>query len=119
MKSLLLLFSLLLCTCVRAQNTFTSQSENEDDTKYYYSLRTNKIDREELVMAFAKAAEVTVNARFSGDWTTSDDEGIEYHLNTRRHRLHIDYQGDDPAVKERAKAKVQDLKRRLGLDAEK
>lgn len=118
MKSLFTALALLLCTCVHAQTTFNTQSETDEDSRYTYSLRTNKIDSKDLVAAFAEAAGVNVNAKFTGDWTTSDDDGIEYSLDTRRNRLSIEYRGDDPTITQRAKEKVRALKERLDIDTE-
>ena len=118
MRPILLAFALLLCTCVNAQSGVTAQSEIETKNRYTYSLRTTKIDRKEVVAAFAEAAGITVHARFTGDWTTSDDDGIEYYLNTRRNRLSIEYGGKDEEVSARAKAKVVALQQRLNLDRE-
>ncbi len=114
----MLAIALLLCTCVHAQSSVTSQSEIETDNHYTYSLRTNKIDRKEVVAAFAEAAGVTVHARFTGDWTTSDDDGIAYYLNTRRNRLSIEYRGKQEEVRARARAKVVALQQRLNLNSE-
>ncbi|CAH1001072.1 hypothetical protein LEM8419_02027 [Neolewinella maritima] len=116
MKTLLITFFLLLCTCVPAQeDSRTQQLESEDGTHYTYSLRTTTVDQADLVQAFAQAAGVTVNARFSGDWTTSDDDGIAYSLDTRRNRLSIDYRGDDAEVMQRAKEKARVLRKRLNI----
>lgn len=97
----------------RTRNLRSIETEMDDDTRYTYSLRDSEIDTKELVRAFAEVASVTVNARFTGDWTTADDDGIEYSLDTRRHLIRIDYRGDDATVTERTKEKVRVLRARL------
>ena len=115
----LLLFSFFLLLLgpgtyqgLRAQST--SQSETDDGTHYSYVLKSDAVDRFDLVQAFARASGVPVNPGFSGDWTTSDDDGIEYSLNTRRHFLAIRYHGDDPAAAALARDKAQAI--RVDLD---
>lgn len=120
----------MLCTCARAQtqneersSTVSSsarsvQSETDDGTHYSYSLRTNKVEREDILQAFAEAAGTTVSPRFTGDWTTSDDNGIKYSMNTRRNYLSIEYTGDDPEASKIAREKVRQIKRRLDIETD-
>ncbi len=100
-------------TSTRSSSSSTSETETSDGTHYAYALRGSDIATRDLVQAFASAAAVTVNPHFTGDWTTSDDDGIAYSLDTRRHRISIDYHGDDAAVMERAKEKAQTIRTRL------
>ena len=90
-------------------------TETNNGTHYAYTQQDSKVDARDLVRAFAKAAGITVNARFTGDWTTSDDDGIEYSMDTRSSYLSIRYNGEDPTVAERAREKVRELRVSLNL----
>ncbi|WP_157974456.1 hypothetical protein [Lewinella sp. IMCC34183] len=116
MKPMLFTFLLLLGTCVSAQRS--AQTELEDGTHYTYTLKSDAVDRFELVQAFARASGVTVHPSFSGDWTTTDSDGIEYSLNTPRHFLAIRYRGDDAATTEVARRKARVIREDLHLPQE-
>lgn len=81
--------------------------EIDGDTHYSYSLQDNKINARDLIQAYAAVVGQTINGGFSGDWST--------YLSTRRNRISIDYQGDDVAVRERAKEKAAALRTRLRI----
>ena len=117
MRHLLTVLFTLCFTAAYAENSNsnTSQNESAGDTHYVYKLRTNKVKTEHLNTTFAEAADISVKATFSGNWSYPDDAGIDYYLNTRRNRLSITYRGEDPHIQDRAKAKAKALNKRLGL----
>ena len=114
--ALFTLLLLLLGTCVSAQRTV--QSEREDGTHYTYTLQSDAAEKVEMVRAFARASGVTVHPRFSGDWTTTDDDGIEYSLDTRRHLLSVRYRGDDPETAGLARQKARTIREDLRVPEE-
>ena len=115
MKTLLLAFCVLLCTCVRAQEMHVV--ERETDEGYTFIVRGDRIDRTALNAAFADIAETTVNPAFRGDWSTADTTGIGYHMDTRDAFISIRYRGTEPAVIARARAKAGTVREWLDLPA--
>lgn len=118
MKYLMFSLILLLSTSAFAQRKSISQTEIEVGDRYAYTLRTNTLPQKKILAAFGEAMNTTLDMDFSGNWETTDEDGIEYRYNTRRNRLSISCEGGDEVTAARARAIVATFRERLGIDSD-
>ena len=116
-RLLLLLFLLLACTCVRAQNSEDVVQEVESADNYFFRVELEG-KAKQLMECTNELTDGHVALKRRGRLLPySIDDNTKLAVNIRRRLLTIEHDGDDPEERKRMKEQVAEARECLSLPA--